>query len=588
MVCKDERAIRGKKSMLAAWIKDDPSTVLLKARLENTATPISEYLGDLDILIRSTFKRSCLLPQQRTIHRERVILRYVVYMQLKMMDAKNTKHHLRSPLQTYRNPDTPVEESVQRRQQDGVNRGPSLYVEEAFHSATSFFSADDRSRVVTPTSAVPLLTPAIHALPEKQAGQPVHERFASLSVATLEQTRQVHHRLLLRPPCGFDIIIYHHPMEVYMAWGLHKIKHVYENLGPLDQWPPRFSDLTLGKLIFSDTRAVEKCPLTCIVVHPGSSIYDSSFPPELFQLPIKSLLEFVMHHGKADSTRSTGWRLDLSNAGQAQEENKSADVFSRPKILCGDLVFQSDPDGPLVRAVLGKLVDGLACSAKLMCREMRMPHSLNARRYNEYALQLQEFLFSKVSFFESITLQLLNLSLGDHGEEHVDVMNDHRSSYDGTVVKVMNFFDSNSHLYSLKIVCGFRKRLGDFYSVAISKIETVLINARTMLSALDASYVRLVSSHKGAYHPDIMPTWSNIDSIYIDDNSLWSRRCISPLILQDNLTLLTGISRGIWLSPALSSIERLAPSLSEKGMLQLLMVMSWQNSFCHFWEIVNV
>ena len=62
-------------------------------------------------------------------------------------------------------------------------------------------------------------------------------------------------------------------------------------------------------------------------------------------------------------------------------------------------------------------------------------------------------------------------------------------------------------------MCGFRKRLGDFYSVAMSKIETVLINARTMLSALDASYARLVSSHKGACHPDIMPMWSNIDSI---------------------------------------------------------------------------
>ena len=41
MVCKDEKAILEKQSMLVAWIKDDPSTILMKARLENTTTPLA-------------------------------------------------------------------------------------------------------------------------------------------------------------------------------------------------------------------------------------------------------------------------------------------------------------------------------------------------------------------------------------------------------------------------------------------------------------------------------------------------------------------------------------------------------------------
>ena len=586
MVCKDEKAILEKQRMLVAWIKDDPSAILTKARLENTATPLAEYLRDLEGLLRSSFTRSCLLPEERTIHRQRVILRYVVYMQLRMMDA-NCKSQ-RSPLQAYRNPDTAVEASRKKRLQDGFARGPPNAVEEVLNSSLSFFSEDDRSRVrIFTTALVPSPLPAIPALPvlEKELQEPTNGPYVSLSVASLEQTRSVSHRFVLRLPFYGVLLYHHHPMEVYMAWGLHKIRHVYENLGPLDHWPPRFNDLTSGKLIMSDTCGVEKCPSTFIAARPGSSIYDSSYPPEVFQLPIKVLFEFVVRHGKADATRSSGWRLDLSNAGQAFEEQTEVDRFSRPKILCGDSIFLADADGPLVRAVLGRLVDGVSRSAQLMCHEMRMPHSLNARRYNEYALKLQEFLFAKLSFFESITVQLLNLSKGDHGEEHVDVMNDHRSSYDGTAVKVMNFIDSNSDLYSLKIICGFRKRLGDFYSVAMSKIERLMLNARTMLLSVDASYARLISSHKGGYHPDLMPTWSNIDSIYIDDNSLWTRRRISPLIWQENLTLLTGISCGIWLSAGLSSIQRIAPSLSERGMLQLLMVMSWQNSFQNFWEI---
>jgi hypothetical protein len=378
-------------------------------------------------------------------------------------------------------------------------------------------------------------------------------------------------------------------MEVYIAWGLHKIRHVYENLGPLKVWPPPLESLDSSKFYFSDTRPIERCPDLCMVARPGSTIYDSSFPPSTFQSPIQALVEFVVRHGKADPTRSTGWRLDLSNAGQAFEGNTNdgAGDFKRPKILCGDLVFREDPNGTLVRAILGRLVDSTCRAGKMMCREMRKPHSLNPKRYKEYALMLQEFMYGEFSFVESITLQLLNLSLGDHGEEHVDVLNDHRSSYDCTITKVMNFVDGNRHLYSLKIVCGFRKRLGDFYSVQMSRIETILVNARTMLSEIDASYARLVSSHDGAYHPDSMPTWANIDYLHFDDNSPWERRRVTQTVSQDSLVIVTGVSRGLWLSPALSSIHTLSPKLDQVGLMQLLLVMSWQNSFQHFWEIAQ-
>ena len=220
-----------------------------------------------------------------------------------------------------------------------------------------------------------------------------------------------------------------------------------------------------------------------------------------------------------------------------------------------------------------------------MCREMNKPHSLNERRYKEYALQLQEFIFAQCSYVESITLQLLNLTAGDHGEEHVDVLNDHRASYDCTMVKVMNFVTSNNHLYSLKIICGFRKRLGDFYSVQMSKIERLLVSARTMLAEVDASYARLVSHHHGSHLPDLIPTWSNADQLFLDEYCPWINRRVTLDIEQESIQILTGISRGTWLSAALTSIVRLAPSLKEFGVLQLLLVMSWQNSFQHFWEI---
>ena len=260
-------------------------------------------------------------------------------------------------------------------------------------------------------------------------------------------------------------------MEVYIAWGLHKVRHVYENLGPLDHWPPRMENLYSAKFIFSDTRPIEKCPDYLMVARPGTNIYDTSFQAQAFKLPIATLMGFLVRHGRSDAGRSTGWCLNLSNAGQAYEGEGSF----HPKTLCGDAVFMDDPDGSLVRAILGRLVDGVCRAGKQMCREMKKPHCLNERRYMEFALPLQEFIFDESSYVESITLQLLNLTAGDHGEEHIDVLNDHRASYDCTMVKVMNFVNANEHLYSLKIICGFRKRLGDFYSVKMSKIDRLLV-----------------------------------------------------------------------------------------------------------------
>ena len=59
MVCKNEEAILEKKELLKAWVEDDPSSILQKARRENTAIPLSEYLSDLEAILKSTFKRSC-------------------------------------------------------------------------------------------------------------------------------------------------------------------------------------------------------------------------------------------------------------------------------------------------------------------------------------------------------------------------------------------------------------------------------------------------------------------------------------------------------------------------------------------------
>lgn len=161
MVCRNDAAIKERRSMLLNWV-EDPGSLLLKARAENTAVSREDYIQDLDSVLRSTFKRSDCTPESRPIHRERAILRYVVYMHLEIMNRKKSAVQV-SPLKIYRNPETPVERSVRLRLEDQEIKGPSSLVVTQLSLTPSFFDADDRVRIrsgtTTTTPPVAVITP---------------------------------------------------------------------------------------------------------------------------------------------------------------------------------------------------------------------------------------------------------------------------------------------------------------------------------------------------------------------------------------------------------------------------------------------
>jgi hypothetical protein len=134
MFLKNDKLIREKKSDVLSWVKAEPGKVLSHAESANSGTPIEEYLADLQTLLTSKFKRSCKIPEGRSVERERVVVRYVVHMHLKMMDSGRTKS--KSALLQHRNPETPVEASM-RAARDQPQR-PSTAVVSSLQSAKSF------------------------------------------------------------------------------------------------------------------------------------------------------------------------------------------------------------------------------------------------------------------------------------------------------------------------------------------------------------------------------------------------------------------------------------------------------------------
>ena len=249
-------------------------------------------------------------------------------------------------------------------------------------------------------------------------------------VATYDDTRSLYHRLVLEIP-EYQVWLHHSPMEVYLTWDLQVIPHHYQNYGPGNGESSSVRNRLLREcggsvMIVSDRQSLVKIPGVMMVARPTSSVYASSFPPETFQFPISKVFGFMMRNGHDEPKRSNGWRVNLCCGGQANDITVSG---FRPKALCGDQIFRTDPDGEMVRLFLGKVVDGLCTCAKNMTTTMGKPHYTNLKRYLEYADQLRKFLYGKAIYVENITLQLLDLTAGHTCARHLDCMNDPRASY---------------------------------------------------------------------------------------------------------------------------------------------------------------
>jgi hypothetical protein len=139
MFLKNGQTIREKKTVILSWIQDSPSDILKLAKKANTATPLPEYVADLQPLLLSKFRRSCRTHHNRSPERERAIVRYVVYMQLQMMDRMKTKKP--GPLVAHRNPETPVDACIRVNNQTerDAGMGPSSTVVDQMNKSSTFF-----------------------------------------------------------------------------------------------------------------------------------------------------------------------------------------------------------------------------------------------------------------------------------------------------------------------------------------------------------------------------------------------------------------------------------------------------------------
>jgi hypothetical protein len=303
-----------------------------------------------------------------------------------------------------------------------------------------------------------------------------------------DQLRSVTARLVIECP-NFDINLHHHIIELYVAWDLHDLTHHFE-VKAIDRRviQPKLH-LLRTTVSIPDGGVWHSVPPYLVVARPGCGFFDDHFHPSVFKIDFALISNFIFKHGKSDPERSTisttiedpssssttgatgrsnhilGSRVDFGNAGQASEPG--FDIF-RPKTMCGTHAFPDNDEGEAIRLMIGKIIDAMCNCTKNLSQDVGRPSvMMSARRFDEFSSELRKFLFAKHCVTEWVTLQLLNLSHDQGGEPHKDVLNDPREGYNVTMCFCLHFTDGVGDLWSLKIITGYRKKVGDWLSLQL-------------------------------------------------------------------------------------------------------------------------
>jgi hypothetical protein len=245
------------------------------------------------------------------------------------------------------------------------------------------------------------------------------KRWAQFFFANHDDMAEYQLELRLKQP-NCLVKLSHAPLDFYSTWDLHLTEHAFvamkcqvetQEHGPYFHVPSTASGTARGPDI--------------VVARPGGTIFDEKIDINSLDVDLRELIHFAISVGEQDPSRSSGgFRVDGGCAGQSQEPG----TVNRPKSLCGQGYFErydaANPGkGPLVRAMLGRLLDRMHFAAKASadCEGKMFAHNL--RRFSEFSQKFRDYLWADHFCFEWYTIQLLNVTHGHTGVYHRDKWN---------------------------------------------------------------------------------------------------------------------------------------------------------------------
>jgi hypothetical protein len=249
--------------------------------------------------------------------------------------------------------------------------------------------------------------------------------------------------------------------------------------------------------------------------------------------------------------------------------------------MCCTEPLENHIDGKKIRIMIGKIVDAMCnCYQDLSANVLGKSSTINERRFQEFASRLRDFLRAKHCFTEWITLQLLNLSHGQGGKKHMDVSNDPREGHNQTMCFCLHFTDNVGDLWSLKIITGFRKKIGDWLSLPFALLVPLKSALLLHITEITKGYQDiLLRQYNGKYAPLALPTWKDQSCMWLDDNMPYDCKIMKVGFHVEVLKMKTSATLSFWLSPALTGAYHLSRFTCIRGMVQLAVMAACQNSF---------
>ena len=354
MYCPDDAAVAGQKDTVRQWLKQ-PRTILTLAR--DAPKPFgttNEYEDNLWESIRKNFQKSSTDHRYRSLQKDRVITRLVVFMKLKKFHASA------SSVATQIDP-AAIDVGSQKRKastttQDSIiKKRPKIL---PIHVSTDVDAEPSLLCPYLPPSNTQRNDIVCNIPPPGIIGcagnyhipydSPSRWDMKLVKVATSNSMRVVTARLVVETD-EFNLQLYHSPVELYVAWDLQRMPHQFEVVANEATNNLSYSDKPT--LIIPDCGPLHTSKPYLVVSCPGNPVFEECFPPEFFQIDLHLLVHFIFEKGTSDSSRSSpsmmncpvlGSRYDFGNSGQAMEPG--LEVY-RPKTLCKCQPLLDYPNG---------------------------------------------------------------------------------------------------------------------------------------------------------------------------------------------------------------------------------------------------
>jgi hypothetical protein len=313
MVCRDLATIDSIKPELQVLLRQ-PEDFAEKIAKKNSGLPLEDYLADLWQSLRDKFQSSSISHISRSLEREHIVIRVVVYMKIQALDRSlPSKSDAALALVGPNAMPTLVDKELG---DDGQRKRKRTQAEEDLRtkaisllaSSTTVPLLTTRASLVSapPTQVTVALPTQVTVCNRDKTTIPYDSplRWAEpLQLATKEEIRATGARLLVEAEHS-DVTLHHAPMKMYIASNLHTRPHQFVVNKPNGQH--KIDNLVFERptTTIPDVGGLHQLPGLLSVARPGCRIFDEFFSSDFLNYDVRTVIQYILRNGDTDTSRS--------------------------------------------------------------------------------------------------------------------------------------------------------------------------------------------------------------------------------------------------------------------------------------------